>query len=582
MYVRRCGQTRSKRDGYYWELVESYRTQQGPRQRIVAYLGDVAESKRLDVQRAAEGIKDSWQSRLFDEDGEPEWVEVNAKRVRVDAVRDFGGLWLGLETSERLGLIPLLESLLPEGQEDVPWSMMAMTLMLMRITEPSSELRIAEHLYERSTLPDLLGIPVDKVNDDRLYRALDMLLPHKTDIEKYLKERLGQLFNLEYDLLLYDVTSTYFEGEAAENEQARRGYSRDHRPDCKQVCIALIVSREGIPLGYEVFNGNRHDSTTVEDIVTRIESRYGRSERIWVMDRGMLSEDNLEFLQSKKRRYIIGTPKSELKHFEQEMISGDWEKIREGLEVKRCEAPDGDETFILCRSAARTQKEKAIHERFEERIDKGLEKIAESCRKRKQKAGVIERRIGRLLGANTRAAGLFNIRVKEDKSGRAMISWKKEEAWREWAELSEGYYMLRTNITDWKAGDLWEAYIQLTQAETAFRIQKSDLRIRPIWHQKEERVKAHILVCFLAYVLWKMLGQMCKRAGLGNEPRKVFDEIAQIKAVDVVMPTRQGTVIRRRCIARPTKPQAILLQALGLHLPQCMKIYENVVPNLLS
>jgi transposase len=577
MYLRKCRSTKRNGQHIYWELVESYRTERGPRQRVVAYLGDVTESKRLGLQQAAKETKGSWQSRLFDEGSEPEWVEVDTSRVRVEGVRDFGGLWLGLEISEKLGLIPFLEGLLPEGQEDIPWSMMVMTLVLMRLCEPSSELRIAEHLYERSTLPDLLGIPVDKVNDDRLYRTLDRLLPHKNEIEKHLTERLGDLFDLDYDLLLYDVTSTYFEGEADSNEQARRGYSRDHRPDCKQVCIALVVSKEGFPLGYEIFSGNRHDSTTVEEIVTKIESAYGHSGRIWVMDRGMLSEDNLEFLQSRERHYIIGTPKSQLKNFEKELLRGEWEKIREGLEVKSCESPDGDETFILCRSADRAKKEKAIHERFEKRIEKGLEKIAESCRKRKQKAGVIERRIGRLLGANTRAAGLFSVRVREDKSGKATISWNKEETWREWAELSEGYYMLRTNLTDWQASDLWEAYIQLTQAENAFRIQKNDLKIRPIWHQKEERVQAHILVCFLAYVLWKMLGQMCKRAGLGDEPRKVFDEIAQIKAVDIAMPTRQTTIFRKRCIAQPDKAQAILLQMLGLHLPQSMKIYQNVV-----
>ena len=399
-------------------------------------------------------------------------------------------------------------------------------------------------------------------------------MPHKNALEKHLKERLGELFNLEYDLLLYDVTSTYFEGEAADNGQAQRGYSRDHRPDCKQICIALVVSREGLPLGYGVFNGNRHDVTTVEEIVTKIESQYGRANRIWVMDRGMLSEDNLEFLQSKERRYIIGTPKSQLKHFEQELLSEDWEKIRDGLEVKACPSPSGEETFILCRSEARAQKEKAIHDRFEKRIEQGLAKIAESCRKRQQKVGRIERRVGRLLGANTRAAGLFKVEVKEGKAGQVEIVWHKEETWRQWAELSEGYYMLRTNITDRRAGELWEAYIQLTQAETAFRIQKSDLKIRPIWHQKEARVKAHILVCFLAYVLWKMLGQLCQRAGLGNEPRKIFDEIAQIKVVDVILPTKLGTIITKRCISQPTKAQSVLLQKLNLHLPQYMKTYN--------
>jgi transposase len=576
MYLRRCRRTRNQKDHIYWELVESYRTERGPRQRVVAYLGDMSEAERIGIEQAVTH-KEGWQSRLFDEPAEPEWAEIDTRRLRVERVRDFGGYWLGMHILEKLELIAFLERVIPHGKEDIDWSIMSLALVLMRLCEPSSELCIVEHIYERSPLPDLLGIPVDKVNDHRLYRSLDALLPHKEALETHLKERLGELFHLEYDLLLYDVTSTYFEGEADDNKQAQYGYSRDHRPDCKQVCIALVVSREGLPLGYEVFNGNRHDVTTVEDIVEKIENQYGLAKRIWVMDRGMISEETLEFLHSGNRRYIVGTPKSELRNFEQTLLSQDWEQIREGLEVKLCNSPEGAETFILCRSKDRAQKEKAIHDRFEKRIDKGLEKIAESCRKKKQKGGVIERRVGRLLGANSRTAGLFKVEVKEKETGGAKLIWEKVEAWREWAELSEGCYVLRTNVTDWKAEELWKAYIQLTQAEAAFRIQKNDLRIRPIWHQREDRVQAHILVCFLAYVLWKMLGQMCQRAGLGNEPRKIFNEIKQIKVVDVVMLTKKGLEIRKRCIAQPDKAQSILLQKLHLRLPQRLKIYENVV-----
>ena len=571
MHLRRCRRTKGQKDYIYWELIESFRRERGPRQRVVAYLGDMDEEGRLGVQQAATGQERSWQSRLFGEGKEPEWAEVDTRRVRAERILDFGGYWLGLEISERLGLLPVLERLLPGGREEIPWSMMTKTLVLMRLCQPSSELRIAEHLYERSALGDLLGVPLNKVNDDRLYRALDELLPWKIDLEKHLKERLGELFNLEYDLLLYDITSTYFEGEGASNEQEKRGYSRDHRPDCKQVCIALVESREGMPLGYEVFDGNRSDVTTVEEIVEKIEAMYGTASRIWVMDRGMVSEDNLEYLRSSGRRYIVGTPRSQLRRIERELLKEDWKQVREGLEVKLCCSPDGEESFILCRSADRAVKEKQIHQRFENRIEKGLTKLAESCRKKKQKVGTIERRVGRLLEANSRAAGLFRVDVEEGVDGRAEIVWEKVQAWRDWANLSEGCYLLRSNILDWDAEQLWQAYIQLTEAETAFRIQKSDLKIRPVWHQKEERVQAHILDCFLAYVLWKMLGQMCKRAGLGSEPRKILDEVAQIKMVDVVMPTKQGTVIRKRCIAQPTKAQASLLQKLGLLLPQQMK-----------
>ena len=387
-------------------------------------------------------------------------------------------------------------------------------------------------------------------------------------MEVFLKNRLGELFGLEYDLLLYDVTSTYFEGQAARNPQARRGYSRDHRPDCKQVCIGLVVTKCGMPLGYEVFAGNRSDVTTLQEIVETMERRYGRADRIWAVDRGMVSAENIEFLKQPGRRYIVGTPKSMLKQFERELLSENWHTVREGLDVKLCPAPDGVETFVLCRSRDRREKEKAMHERFERRIEEGLQRIKVGCERQRLKPVVVAQRLGRLLGANTRAAGLFQTEVKTSDDGRASLVWKKVENWRDWAALSEGCYLLRTNVSDWSDEELWKAYIQLTEAEGAFRIDKSDLRLRPIWHQKEERVQAHILVCFLAYVLWKTLAQKCQRAGLGDEPRRVFEELGEIELVDVVLPTRQGIEIRRRCITEPTDHQAILLTHLKMCLPK--------------
>ena len=566
--VKKNGNTYS-----YWAVVDSYRTERGPRQRVVAYVGKSDVQTREGVKQAAAGTRDR-QRKLFG-DVEPEFVQVDVKRVRVERCREFGGPWLGRELMRLLGLDEFFAQTIPSGREDVPWPMMAAVLVLSRLCEPSSELEIAERFYRQSAIPDLLGVPVDKVNDDRLYRALDALLPHKDALQVFLKERLGRMFDLDYDLLLYDVTSTYFEGQAKGNEQAQRGYSRDSRPDCKQVCIALVVSRDGIPFGYEVFAGNRGDVTTPEEIVEKMEALYGRSNRIWAMDRGMVSDENIEFLKQSGRRYIIGTPKSMLRQFEQQLLKEDWKTIRDGLEVKLCNAPDGNETFILCRSRDRAEKEKAMHARFEARIEKGLLQIQESCLKRKNKPLTIARRLGRLLGKNSRAAGLFETDVVEESDGRARLVWSKKEAWRQWAELSEGCYILRSNITDWSAEDLWHAYIQLTQAEAAFRIHKSDLRIRPVWHQKSERVQAHILVCFLAYVLWKTLAQLCKRAGLGYEPRRVLDEIGKIRLVDVVLPTRQGVEIRRRCVTRPDDHQQILLQKLGLNLPEQMPLADR-------
>jgi transposase len=522
------------------------------------------------VQQTARGVV-PYQRRLFD-DVEPEWVEVDIKRLRVERCVDFGGPWLALELIQRLDLVPVLEELLPKGEEDIPWPLTALVLVISRFCDPSSELYIAERSYERTALSDLLGIPAEKVNEDRLYRALDALIPHKEKLEMHLKNRLGTLFNLEYDLLLYDVTSTYFEGQAKGNPLAKYGHSRDHRSDCKQVCIGLVVSKAGIPLGYEVFAGNRSDVTTLQGIMTTMEARYGKADRIWVVDRGMISEENIEFLKAEGRRYIAGTPKGMLRQFEQEIVSEGWDIVHEGLEVKRCSSPDGEETFILCRSRDRREKEKAIHERFEQRIEKGLRAIEASCAERKHKLVTIAKRLGKLLGRNTRAAGLFETDVVEGVGGRARLIWRKNEAWRDWAKLSEGCYLLRTNISDWSGEELWKSYVQLTEAETAFRIQKSDLRIRPIWHQKPERVAAHILVCFLAYVLWKTLGEMCRQAGLGTEPRRVLEEIARIKAVDVILPTKSGLEITRRCVSRPTEHQGILIQHLGLILPTYLKM----------
>jgi transposase len=569
MYLRPTYVWKNGRREAYWRLVESYRTQRGPRQRTVAYLGQIDEADRLGVQQATEPRFASSQRRLFAEsETPPRYVEIDRTRVRVENCRQFGGPWLALELVKKLGLDEFLKRALPPGQEHVPWSLTALILVIGRLCEPSSELYIAEHFYRHSAFCDLLGVPIDKVDDNRLYRGLDELLPHKEALEKFLKERFGELFAIEYDLLLYDVTSTYFEGQANANPLAKRGYSRDHRPDCKQVCIGLVVTRCGLPLGYEVFAGNRHDSTTLEEIVETMEARYGKAQRIWVLDRGMVSEDNIEFLKAGGRRYIVGTPKCQLKRFEQQLLSQDWRAIREGLEVKLCPCPAGsEETFVLCRSRDRREKEQAMHGRFEKRIEEGLVKIAASCAKRRQPVAVIERRVGRLLGQNTRAAGLFDVQVCADRNGNAQITWKKVETWRAWAQLSEGSYVLRSNVRDWSDEDLWRAYIQLTEAEAAFRIQKSDLSIRPVWHHKEDRVRAHILVCFLAFVLWKFLGQLCQKAGLGDEPRRVLAELSELRAVDVVLPTKDGPEIRTRCVTQPSDHQKILLNRLRLELP---------------
>ncbi len=599
MFIRQCYRKKNGKRHAYWALVESYRSEQGPRQRVLAWLGKLDEAGRLGVQQAAEGSCASEnQLSLYDdevEETEPRWVEVDTSGVRVENCRQFGGPWLAMELIRRLKLDEFLARVLPPGREQVPWSLSSLVLVIGRLLDPSSELHTAEQWYPKTALPELLGVPVDRVDDNRLYRTLDQLLPHKAALEVHLKQRLGELFAIEYDLLLYDVTSTFFEGQAA-FDLAQRGYSRDQRSDCKQVCIGLVVSRCGMPLGYEVFAGNTADVTTVQQIVTTMEQRYGKSDRIWVMDRGMVSEANLRFLREGGRRYIVGTPKSMLKKFEQQILSEDWHKIRDGLEVKLCELPgdagqdeDDDEaaidpesapnvanrpqnqtreTFILCRSQDRWKKEDAILRRFERKIEQRLKSMATRCEKQNRQPLTVAREVGRLLGQNTRAAKLFEVTVEATEKGHAKMTWKKIEGRRNWATLSAGCYLLRTNVTDWSDEELWKAYIQLTEAEAAFRIHKSDLSLRPIWHQKEDRVLAHILVCFLSYVLWKMLGQLCQAAGLGNEPRRVLSELSELRIMDVVLPTRDGIDIRKRRISQPSDHQQILLEKLQLKLPR--------------
>ena len=323
MFLRRCNRRKNGKQHTYWALVESYRTARGSRQRVVAYLGELKGSEKSGWAQLAKRLdgRSGPQRSLFDpphyddpSDDEP--VEVNLKGVRLERLRDFGDVWLALGLWRLLGLDSLLSDVMTDGREEISWPMMAAILTSARFCEPSSELHIEDTWYRRTALEDLLGVSSAKVHTDRLYASLDQLLPHKEAIEKHLKERLGDLFDLEYELLLYDVTSTYFEGECKGNPMAKRGYSRDSRPDCLQVCIGLVVTTDGMPLGYEVFDGNTHDSKTVEQIVLAMESKYGHANRIWVLDRGMVSEDNLRFVRQRGGSYIVGTPKAMLRQFE--------------------------------------------------------------------------------------------------------------------------------------------------------------------------------------------------------------------------------------------------------------------------
>lgn len=582
MYLR---YTTRKKDGKvhrYWRLVRSVRVGRRVIQQTVAHLGELDEHGRLEARALARDlIGEPEQARLFDDGSAHLTVPVRLKSIRIERSRQFGDVYLALALWRGSGLAQLCEELLPAGKERVAWEKMAAVLVTARLCEPSSELHIAEDWYRRTALGDLLQLDDAQVNKDRLYRALDELLVHKSALEAHLSRRCGELFSIDNEVLLYDVTSTYFEGQAEANPLAQRGYSRDHRPDCKQVCIALVVSFDGFPLGYEVFPGNTHDSRTVQTIVTTMETRHGALGRVWIADRGMSSAANLSWLRETNRRYIIGAPKSELKKFASELAATGWREIREGIEVKLARCPETKDTIILCRSADRRSKERAMHEKFSARIEAALQRLcARIARSTKRiDATQVNRQIGRILQQNQRAAARFAVSLKDNDSPAGFyLHIQHNVEFDDWAQVSEGAYLLRSNITDWSDERLWKAYIQLAQAEAAFRIQKDQLNVRPIWHQRADRVQAHILVCFLAFVLWKCLEMWQQRAGLGNSPRTVLEEIARIQSHDVILPTATHGEIRLRCITQPDAAQAALLERLGIVLPKRMRLTEIDMP----
>lgn len=566
----------------YWTLEESVRTAVGPRHRTVATLGKLPgldEKTRVGWEHIGE-ILDG-HSHQFDllrqEPAPPAWARVDTSRMRVERLRKFGEVYLGLALWRRLKLDAFFTTTMESGREEVPWSTMVCILALARFCAPSSELQIAEFWYGKTALDDLLHVPVDKVNEDRLYRALDVLLPHKDGLFRHFQQVYGELFGTTFDILLYDVTSTYFEGQAKGNAQAKHGYSRDKRFDCVQVCIALVVTPEGLPLAYEVFEGNRTDVTTVEEIVEVMRDKYGHERRTWVMDRGMVSEDNLDLLREQKASYIVGTPKSELKAFERELLDKEWELVVPGVEVKLCAGPeDRTETFVLCRSQGRIQKEHAIRDKQVKRLDNELNELKariDASTRTLRDRSTAERRVGRLFQKYSRAARLFTVRIAEHndpghKSGKRLaITIDKNEEYREWTELADGCYLLRTNLRGWKAKDLWKTYIGLTQVEDAFRASKYDLGLRPLFHHTAQRAKAHILVCFLALVLWRTLQQWMDSNGLGTAPRKLLEHMAEVRSLDVILPTDPGPEIRLRTVSRPDQHLAILLDKLELPLP---------------
>ena len=588
MFLRRNRRCKSGEIYEYWTLVESVRTPRGPRQRVVATLGKLPgldEDERAgweEITRLLDGRpRGAAQRDLFEEAPQPpQWAQVNLSGVRVERVRQFGKVYLALALWRRLGLHGFFENHARCGREEIDWARVACILSVGRFCWQSSELAISEHWYANTALDDLLGVSAAEVYDNRLYRGLDELLPLREDLFEHLRERYRSLFGSRFEFLLYDVTSTYFEGQCERNPQAQRGYSRDSRSDCKQVCIGLVVTPEGLPLAYEVFAGNRADVTTVEDIVDLMEKKYGRAQRIWAMDRGMVSEDNLDYLREHDALYIVGTPKGRLRKFEQQLLEQkDWKQVGPGVEVKLIDHPDsqGQERYVLCRSVARHEKEAAMLRRQRDRLGSKLLQIDVSLKKRPQKPEPVERRVGKWLGRNTAAEKVFHVEVITESGLAVGLHIQEDETKLDWAQASQGAYLLRTNCRDEDPAKLWRCYIHLTEVEEAFRIGKSDLGMRPVYHQREDRVQAHIMVCFLALVMWRYLEAWLQAKGLGDCARQVLEQMATIHSMDVVLPVKEKTEVRLRLVAKPEKLTVDLLSRMQLSLPTRPKTIQNVV-----
>jgi transposase len=601
MFLRQNHRCKDGKEHIYWSLVESVRTPDGPRQRTLCHLGElngVDQARWLRTVEVFNEQGEAQQLKLFPSHVEPpvddsQVASVLIKRVRLERTRQFGACFLGLEIWRRLELDRFFEQAVDDNAADVPWSRVAALLAINRLCAPGSELAIEQRWYPSTALDDLLGIEEGKINDTRLYRCLDRMLPHKTKLERHLKERYGALFGAEFDVLLYDLTSTYVEGAAEKNPMIRRGYSRDHRPDCEQMVIALIVNNEGFPFSYETFNGNRADVSTMETILRMVERKYGKARRIWVMDRGIVSEENLQAIRKRGGHYLVGTPRSQMKQFEAELTKDDdWTRVRPEVEVKKVAIAEGEETYILCRTTGRKEKEKAIRNRFSDNMEKalkGLEKTIAAGRLKDRNK--MERRLGKIQARHPSVNDLYDVSLRDMPEG-ARLFWQIKEDRKNWRESREGAYLLRTNLQANTAEELWAKYMQLTEAEASFRALKSELSIRPLFHQLEPRVKAHVMVAFLGYALWVTLKHLLKRrapiepkpsvSGVDNaqqlSPMKALSLLSTLQSADIVLPTTDGREIRLRRITEPTTEQKSLLQQLRLSLPDRLaKTTANVV-----
>jgi transposase len=568
----RC--TRRVKDGKvreYWNVVENRRLADGRvAQRQVLYLGEINASQREAWRKTIEVHEQGArrQVALFPAGSMPaddvDAIGVRLSELRVERPRQWGACWLALDLWQQLELDSFWRSRLRPSREGTPWLKVLKTLVAYRLIDPGSEWRLHRQWFDASAMADLLDADFALAEKNTLYRCLDRLVEHKDELFKFLKRRWGELFAAKFDVLLYDLTSTYFETdvERAPEDLRQYGYSRDKRGDCRQVVIALIVTPEGFPLSYEVLAGNTADSTTLSDFLDRIERRYGRANRIWVMDRGIPTEDSLAKMRAMGASYLVGTPKGRLTKLEQAFVGQPWARVREGVQVKRLATEE--DVYVLAQSDARIDKERGMRRKRLRRYVDRLQALQGQALTRDQllmKLGAAKHEAGR-------AANLVQVTIPKASAKTASLEFELDRAKLRQVRRREGRYLLRTNLGAQEPERLWTFYIQLTEVEQAFKELKHDLAVRPIFHRNEDRIEAHIFVAFLAYCLQVTLKANLRPLAGGITPREVIAKFKTMQMVDVHIPTTDG---RELVLSRYTQPEPehrVLLQRLQLRLPE--------------
>jgi transposase len=571
MFLRCSRRVKDGKVHEYWNLVENRRLADGRvAQRQVLYLGEINASQREAWRKTIE-VQDEGRRRqvaLFPVGSMPA-DDVDAIGVRLSELslrrpRQWGACWMALDLWQQLELDSFWRSRLRPSREGTPWLKVLKTLVAYRLIDPGSEWRLHREWFDASAMADLLDSDFALAEKNTLYRCLDRLVEHKDDLFKFLKRRWGELFGAKFDVLLYDLTSTYFESDVERGPDDLRqfGYSRDKRGDCRQVVIALIVTPEGFPLSYEVMSGNTADSTTLSDFLDRIERRYGRANRIWVMDRGIPTEDSLAKMRSIGASYLVGTPKGRLSKLEQSFLGQPWAKVRDGVQVKRL-ATDED-VYVLAQSNARIDKERAMRRKRLRRYVDRLQAIQAQILTRDQ----VLMKLGAAKHEAGRAANLINVTVPKSSAKSASLEFRLDRDKLRQVRRREGRYLLRTNLDAQQPERLWTFYIQLTEVEQAFKELKHDLAVRPIFHHDEGRIEAHIFVSFLAYCLQVTLKANLRPLASGITPREVIAKFKTIQMIDVHIPTTDAREITLSRYTQPEPEHRMLLQQLQMRLPE--------------